>query len=116
MTVGASGLYLNLLVTDNLRSLYLSGCTVKDLPNSIGKLENLRVLSTLYCMDLQQLLPAESYGKLYNLRTITLSHCFALQHLPECITSLGNLESLDVGYCSLVELPQGIGNLRKLKF
>jgi len=100
---------------DNLRSLYLSGCTVKDLPNSIGKLENLRVLSTLYCMDLQQLLPAESYGKLYNLRTITLSHCFALQHLPECITSLGNLESLDVGYCSLVELPQGIGNLRKLE-
>ncbi|CAL4905517.1 unnamed protein product [Urochloa decumbens] len=99
---------------DNLHSLYLDNCGIEDMPNSIGKLGHLRVLSIVSCTNLHQL--PESFGKLCNLRTITICNCWHLRHLPHCITLLSQLEFLDLGYCFyLVELPEGIGNLKNLK-
>ncbi|XP_066359452.1 putative disease resistance protein RGA3 isoform X1 [Miscanthus floridulus] len=101
---------------DNLRSLYLEYCGIKDIPNSLEKVKNLRILSIVECYNLQKLPPSESFGKLWNLQTLTLKFCWGLRNLPQCMTSLSHLESLDLGYCSdLVELPEGIGNLRNLK-
>ncbi|BAF05176.2 Os01g0536501 [Oryza sativa Japonica Group] len=101
---------------DSLGSLYLENCGIKDMPNSIEKLENLRVLSFVYCTDLQQLLPSEPYGKLRNLQTITLTFCTAFKHLPQCITLLGHLQYVDLSCCTeLRELPEGIGALKKLE-
>ncbi|CAN6356779.1 unnamed protein product [Urochloa humidicola] len=99
---------------DNLHSLYLEGCGIEDMPNSIGKLGHLRVLSIVHCTRLHQL--PESIGKLCNLRTITLDFCWILQLLPHGITLLSQLEYVDLQYCwKLVELPEGIGNLKNLK-
>ncbi|WVZ91036.1 hypothetical protein U9M48_037265 [Paspalum notatum var. saurae] len=99
---------------DNLRSLYIQRCGIEDIPNSIGKMVNLRVLSIIWCMNFLQL--PESLGNLCNLQTISLNDCRSLQHLPQCVTSLSHLEYVNLRYCSnLVELPEGIGNLKKLK-
>ncbi|CAN6361618.1 unnamed protein product [Urochloa humidicola] len=99
---------------DNIHSLHLQGCSIKEMPNSIGKMVNLRVFSIVARMNLHQL--PESFGKLCNLRAINLRNCWALQQLPQCITSLSHLESMDLAYCyDLVDLPEGIGELRSLK-
>ncbi|CAN6329661.1 unnamed protein product [Urochloa humidicola] len=99
---------------DNLHSLYLEECGIEDMPNSIGKLGHLRVLSIVHCTRLHQL--PESFGKLCNLRTITLYFCWILQHLPHSIILLSQLEYVDLQCCwNLVLLPEGIGNLKNLK-
>jgi Leucine-rich repeat (LRR) protein len=50
------------------------------------------------------------------LHTLKLHRVTELTVLPQCITSLSNLEHLDLGHCKmLVELPDGIGNLKRLQ-
>ncbi|WVZ91070.1 hypothetical protein U9M48_037290 [Paspalum notatum var. saurae] len=99
---------------DNIRSLCIEGCGIEDIPNCIGKMVNLRVLSIMWCLHFLQL--PESFGKLCNLHTVSLKHCRSLQNLPQCITSLSHLECVDLGFChNLLKLPEDIGNLKKLK-
>uniref|UniRef100_A0A0A8Z415 Uncharacterized protein n=1 Tax=Arundo donax TaxID=35708 RepID=A0A0A8Z415_ARUDO len=86
------------------------------MPNSVGTVEKLRVLSIIWSVSLRQLPSSESFERLYNLRTITLRHCCSLKHLLHSITLLSNLENIDLGYCfELVELPEDMGNLKMLE-
>ena len=104
------------------------------LPESIGDLQNLRVLSIMNCK--LHLLP-ESIGSLKNLRILNLANstgselfpcrgfspaspfCFSPDNtvvLPESIGNLKNLQHLDLRNESwLTSLPESIGNLENLQ-
>ncbi|KAM3207494.1 hypothetical protein ACQJBY_062633 [Aegilops geniculata] len=122
----------------NLQSLHLISCLkFRVIPDSICKNENLRILNIVGCLSLLHL-PSEPFVRLRNLETVNLSGCKSLEDLPgsfvcdelhtlklrdltkltvlpQSITSLSNLEHLDLQCCSgLVELPEAIVNLKRL--
>jgi Leucine-rich repeat (LRR) protein len=134
-----------ILNTKNLRYLNISGLkhetlvTSSDLvklPESIGNLKKLRVVNLSYSSRLTSL--PDSIGNCVMISSIDLYRCkkvatlpsfisrnkrlrvlrlghTKLERLPSSITTLENLECLDLRNCSkLVELPEGIGNLKKL--
>ncbi|KAJ6882805.1 disease resistance protein RGA3 isoform X6 [Populus alba x Populus x berolinensis] len=73
-----------------IRSLNLTGSSIKEIPKEVGKLIHLRHLN--------------------------LANCGVLESLPETMCDLCNLQSLDVTLCrSLKELPKAIGKLIKLR-
>ncbi|KAJ6764533.1 LEUCINE RICH REPEAT CONTAINING PROTEIN [Salix koriyanagi] len=73
-----------------IRSLNLSGSSIKEIP--------------------------EEVGKLIHLRHLNLEDCVQLVSLPETMCDLCNLQSLDVNMCSsLIELPLVIVKLIKLR-
>ncbi|KAL9335591.1 hypothetical protein Peur_072772 [Populus x canadensis] len=73
-----------------IRSLNLSGSSIKGIPKEVGELIHLRHLN--------------------------LAHCNELESLPETMCDLCNLQSLDITQCgSLKELPKAIGKLIKLR-
>ncbi|KAL9335587.1 hypothetical protein Peur_072768 [Populus x canadensis] len=73
-----------------IRSLNLTGSSIKEIPNEVGKLIHLRHLN--------------------------LASCMVLESLPETMCDLCNLQSLDVTWCrSLKQLPNAIGKLIKLR-
>ncbi|CAL4891313.1 unnamed protein product [Urochloa decumbens] len=85
---------------DNLQSLYLHDCRLKDIPDSVANIEKLRVLSIVFCIGFRKPIPG----------------CCPLQHLPQCITMLSHMEYIDLTNCCLLEeLPEGIRNLKMLK-
>ena len=82
------------------------------MPESIG---NCVMISTidLFCCFKVATLP-NSVSKNKRLRVLRLGYTI-IEWLPSSITTLENLECLDLYSCSeLVELPEGIGNLKKL--
>ncbi|CAO2140681.1 unnamed protein product [Urochloa humidicola] len=107
------------------------------LPETMGKLKKLRTLNLSSCKELQ-ILP-DSVGDCHMISCIDLWGCSNLtvlpnsicrnnklrvlrlgrtriDRLPSRITTLGNLECLDLRLCKcLVELPEGIENLEKLQ-
>ncbi|KAK1653885.1 hypothetical protein QYE76_071690 [Lolium multiflorum] len=122
----------------NLESLHLDRClSLNSVPDSLCKNKKLRLLNIFDCYGLQHL-PSETFRLLRNLETINLSKCASLEVLPDSfaseqlhtlkltglnnltvlpqsITSLSNLEHLDLQSCSgLVELPEGIVNSKRL--
>ncbi|KAJ6748172.1 TETRATRICOPEPTIDE REPEAT (TPR)-LIKE SUPERFAMILY PROTEIN-RELATED [Salix purpurea] len=73
-----------------IRSLNLSGSSIKEIPKEVGKLIHLRHLN--------------------------LKGCGVLESLPETMCDLCNLQSLDVRWCTFLnELPQAIVKLIKLR-
>lgn len=122
----------------NLESLHLDRClSLNIVPDSLCKNKKLRLVNIFDCYGLQHL-PSETFRLLRNLETINLSKCASLEVLPDSfaseqlhtlkltglnnltvlpqsITSLSNLEHLDLQSCSgLVELPEGIVNSKRL--
>ncbi|KAL8465992.1 hypothetical protein ACS0TY_035199 [Phlomoides rotata] len=78
----------------------------------VSHLTNVRELSVRNC-NLQAI--PEKVGKLVHLRYLNVSRN-PITKLPEAITGLCNLQTLDVGSCEkLSSLPRGIGKLIKLK-
>ncbi|CAD6258248.1 unnamed protein product [Miscanthus lutarioriparius] len=120
----------------SLQALHVTSSSLVKLPESIGRLQKLRVVNLSYCCHLTSL--PDSIGNCIMISSIDLFGCdkFAtlpssisrnkrlrvlrlgntkLERLPSSITALENLECLDLHLCSeLVELPEGIGNLKKL--
>jgi Leucine-rich repeat (LRR) protein len=78
-----------------LESFEVKGNKLQSLPNSLAKLENLKVL---WLGELDD----EGDGN-------------PLGHIPECIRSLKQLESLGLSHCSLISLPGWLGELQALK-
>ncbi|KAL6641991.1 hypothetical protein ACP70R_020172 [Stipagrostis hirtigluma subsp. patula] len=121
-----------------LQALHVTVCPyLLKLPESIGKLQKLRTLNLSFCASLMSL--PDSVGDCHMISSMDLSHCeritvlpnsigrnkklrelrlgsTQIERLPSSITTLGNLEILDLRWCcKLAELPEGIGSLENLQ-
>ncbi|CAN1851271.1 Disease resistance protein RUN1 [Linum perenne] len=96
-------------------NLNMSGCsTLEELPDSIGSLDHLLLLSLQDCSKLKCL--PSTMGGLKSLRNLNLSGCYELEDLPESTGALEHLESLNLQNCmSLNGLPVSIGGLKSLE-
>jgi Leucine-rich repeat (LRR) protein len=120
----------------SFQALHVMFSDLVKLPESIGKLQKLRVVNLSCCFNLTSL--PDSIGNCVMISSINLFGCVKvvtlpssisrnkrlrvlrlggtkIERLPSSITTLENLECLDLQRCSeLVELPDGIGNLKKV--
>lgn len=96
------------------RLLCLRGCwQLKTLPESLGRLSDLKVLDLTYCSNLKAL--PRSIGKLAGLVVLDLSFCHSLEVLPE-LGLMAELTVLALKSCkSLKRLPGSWDSLIKLK-
>ncbi|PON69177.1 NB-ARC domain containing protein, partial [Trema orientale] len=93
-----------------IRTLTLSRCGIKKLPESIGRLVHLRYLDLSYNEELEEL--PDALCGLCNMQTLNLSSCSLLRRLPEGLGKLVNLKHLYTHSCfSLEGLPKGIRSL-----
>ncbi|XP_073109681.1 disease resistance protein RGA2-like [Elaeis guineensis] len=99
----------------NLRYMDISCCpNITTLPLSITRLSNLQTLNLPNCNMLKEL--PEGIGNLCNLRYMDISSCFQITTLPTSITRLSSLQTLNLSYCWILkELPEGISNLGNLR-
>lgn len=92
-----------------LKVLHVDNAALAVIPEGIGQLSLLQHLCLEACKI--ETLP-ESISALQSLHTLDLSYCGLLRSLPDGVRSLGNLTNLDLMSCeSLVSLPEGISDL-----
>ncbi|CAB4303385.1 unnamed protein product [Prunus armeniaca] len=96
-----------------LRTLNLSGNSLKEVPNEVGELVHLRYLDLSYNADLMKL--PDTVCNLINLQTLRLIWCSKLTTLPEAMLKLINLQHLHVMDCDNLKLPKGIARLTTLR-
>jgi hypothetical protein len=85
---------------------------LKELPTSIGQLNNLRELNLSDCNQLKEL--PTSLGQLITLEQLDLSRCHELRKLPGSINQLITLDRFGLVDCSKLKvLPTSIGRLKK---
>ncbi|CAL5067362.1 unnamed protein product [Urochloa decumbens] len=98
---------------ESLQALDLSECSIQKLPDSIGRLKQLRYLNAPRIRD--RMIP-ECITKLSNLRYLSLHGSCAILALPESIGEMEGLVHLDLSGCTQIEkLPESFGNLKKLE-
>lgn len=91
----------------------LGSILLKTIPDSIGECHMISSIDLSSCYGVTSLPNSISGNE--NLRVLRLC-CTSIERLTSSITTLGNIECLDLHCsCYLVELPEGIENLRKLK-
>ncbi|KAL3747066.1 hypothetical protein ACJRO7_015927, partial [Eucalyptus globulus] len=97
-----------------LQRLLLSGCcSLRQIPNSIGKLTSLTELD-LQSTAIQEL--PESIGSLKELETLDASCCASLACIPNSIGDLASLSHLNLTGCEkFAQLPNSIGSLMSLQ-
>ncbi|KAI6683018.1 hypothetical protein NL676_028931 [Syzygium grande] len=97
-----------------LKVLNLSGChNLRELPNSISDLVNLRALLLSRCMELRRI---PYLGKLRSLTKLDISLCERVEAL-EGLDMLVNLRYLDLSRTRIKRLPEGtLGALRNLQY
>ncbi|MBN2285882.1 MAG: leucine-rich repeat domain-containing protein [Tissierellales bacterium] len=94
----------------NVTALYLNQLLVREIPDRVFQLYNLKFLDLSY--NYFSTLPKD-IGFLKNLQTLNLSYN-KLAQLPEEIGQLLNLKELDLSGNSLIEIPFTIGRLKNL--
>ena len=100
--------------------LDLRGCGLSDIPDTLGELEDLRILSLNNLVNKRERkehsftkLP-DSIGCLSNLQELDLS-ITRISTLPDSIGNLKNLQVLDLSKAPIKVLPDSIGNLSNLQ-
>ncbi|XP_020539407.1 disease resistance-like protein DSC1 isoform X2 [Jatropha curcas] len=96
----------------NINELSLDGCTIKQLPSSIGELKCLEII--ILRRSKLTFLP-DTFCKLKSLILLNMSDCTSLTELPE---NLGNLESLKVLHANtsgLKKLPSSMNQWAQLE-
>ncbi|AEE30789.1 transmembrane receptors / ATP binding protein [Arabidopsis thaliana] len=102
----------NIGAMTSLKELLLDGTAIKNLPESINRLQNLEILSLRGCKI--QELPL-CIGTLKSLEKLYLDDT-ALKNLPSSIGDLKNLQDLHLVRCtSLSKIPDSINELKSLK-
>ncbi|EOA39485.1 hypothetical protein CARUB_v10008094mg [Capsella rubella] len=118
-----------------LKELLLDGTAIKNLPESIYRLENLEKLSLKGCRSIKELplcigtltsleelyldgtglqtLP-NSIGYLKSLQKLHLMHCASLSKIPDTINELKSLKELFLNGSAMEELPLSPGSLQCL--
>ncbi|KAF2285880.1 hypothetical protein GH714_008666 [Hevea brasiliensis] len=91
----------------------MENISMDDLLNWISSLERLAYLNLRGVSALKEL--PYSIGRLRNLQLLVLSGCNNLQKLPSSIIALQKLTVLDIGYCPIQQIPQGIVRLSNLQ-
>ncbi len=107
----------------NLRRLFISHCKGKILPETLGDLKNLEVLSldynnSTFYLEEKEGVPTvipNSIGRLEALRILNLWDN-DIKSLPESIGNLKNLQFLNLLGNHISYLPKTFGNLEKLQF
>ncbi|CAI5518830.1 unnamed protein product [Closterium sp. Naga37s-1] len=123
----------------HLQRLHLLRMDFSNLPEDLGQMQGLRVLtidtlpnlSTLpasltLLTSLQHLmvslsdtfssLPEDGFGNLSSLLNLSLKHLPLLLKLPAAVSRLASLQVLDVEHCeNLSELPEGLESVRSLR-
>ncbi|KAF8023608.1 hypothetical protein BT93_F0957 [Corymbia citriodora subsp. variegata] len=95
-----------------LKVLNLSGCRLRELPNSISNLVNLRALLLSWCSELRHI---PYLGKLTSLRKLDTKGCENLEALKG-LGTLMNLRYLALGFSMSHRLPKGVlGGLLNLQ-
>ena len=99
----------------SLQEIDLSRCNgLESLPDDLGCLHNLAVLSLLGCSRLPSL--PTSLSGLVSLMTLEITGCRALVALPESLGELGALRNLTCRSCSsLAALPTSVAGLVSLR-
>uniref|UniRef100_A0A0E0K1Y9 Rx N-terminal domain-containing protein n=1 Tax=Oryza punctata TaxID=4537 RepID=A0A0E0K1Y9_ORYPU len=108
-----------------LLRLDLSGCrNLCSLPNSFGGLTNLshllgelQYLNLSRCLKLNLMVDINVVCCLTKLQYLNLSRCSSLIHLPETVSGLKDLHTLDISGCQWIEIfPKSICEITGLKF
>lgn len=98
----------------SLKSLSITNCKLRKLPEDLGKLASLQILRIYGCLSLKMLPPG--ICELIWLKYFDISQCVNLGCLPERIGGLGRLEKIDMRECSLIQdLPQSTASLWSLR-
>lgn len=95
---------------ENLKILMIIKSSVNEIPDTIEKLKNLEELQ-VSMSDLEKL--PDTIGKLQNLRSLYLS-AVPIKMLPDSICELEALETLKIYSAKLESLPESIGKLSNL--
>ncbi|KAK8691699.1 hypothetical protein V6N13_075199 [Hibiscus sabdariffa] len=103
----------DLLSKSRLRVLSLAKyCNINEIPKEIGKLKHLRSLD-LSGTSIKSL--PNSLSTLYNLQMLTLFRCSNLVELPKDMGRLINMYYLNIRGTILAGMPKGIGQLKDLR-
>ncbi|RDX58223.1 putative disease resistance protein, partial [Mucuna pruriens] len=97
-----------------LSTLILSHNRITHIPECFFTHMNALTLLDLSNNHLLTTLP-NSLSKLRSLTSLVLRRCRSLEHIPP-LGELQALSRLDISYCSIQQLPEGLGNLINLKW
>ncbi|XP_050220777.1 disease resistance-like protein DSC1 [Mercurialis annua] len=100
----------------NIKSLFLDGTVIRELPQSIQHVRKLVCLSLKNC-KLLKTLPSEICN-LQSLKTLNLLGCSRLENFPEILEPMKNLEILRLDGTAIREVPKTreMDNLKILSF
>ncbi|KAB5532279.1 hypothetical protein DKX38_018949 [Salix brachista] len=96
-----------------IRSLELSGSSIKEIPKEVGKLIHLRHLNLESCRELVSL--PETMCDLCNLQSLDVFRCSSLKELPLAIGKLIKLRHLRIDSSGVAFMPKGIERLTCLR-
>lgn len=96
---------------EHIRVLVLSGTSIQNIPESLGRLVLLRLLDLSYT-EINKL--PDSIGNLISLEYLSLVGCHQLSSLPAGLMRLSNISFLRLEHTAMSHVPKGIAKFQQL--